>query len=130
MKHQELGAYERNQAQPAVRGQRPAPRAEEFCHENRNRRRRQNNPELQHVPRLLRHDSASFLAPMTEFRESNSWTSFRLILNIGCRNLAVFKGAGFLIPPFIFPTGRFQSVPTSRTDAHAWKKNPDPSQKP
>src|SRR5437899_2603318 len=100
MKHQELGAYERNQAQPAVRGQRPAPRAEEFRHENRNRRRRQNNSELQHAPRLLRHDSASFLAPMTEFRESNSWASFRLILNIGSRTLAVFKDAGFLIIHF------------------------------
>jgi hypothetical protein len=130
VKHQELGAYERNQTQPAVRGQRPAARAEKFRHENRNRRRRQNNSELQQVPRLLRHDSASFLAPMTEFRESNSWTSFRLILNIGYRNLAVFKGAGFLIPPFIFPTVRFQSVPSSRIDGRAWKKNPHPSQKP
>jgi hypothetical protein len=67
---------------------------------------------------------------MAEFRESNSWTSFRLILNIGSRTLAVFKDAGFLIPPFIFPTVRFQSLPSSRIDGRAWKKNPHPSQKP
>src|SRR6266403_380133 len=89
MKHQELGAYERNQAQPAVRGQRPAPRAEKFRDQNRHRRRRQNNSELQHASRLLRHDSASFRAPMAEFRASNSWARLRLVLCIGCRTLAV-----------------------------------------
>jgi len=59
---------------------------------------------------------------MTEFRESNSWTSFRLILDIGCRNLAAFKVRVLLSLPSFFPLADSNPSPLrALMDAHGRK---------
>lgn len=58
---QSFREYQGDEAEPAARRLRFAARAEKFQDENRHRRGRQNDSELQHEIRLLHNDFARFL---------------------------------------------------------------------